>query len=140
MVYTGHCLCVRLWKRPADRPARQYQSGLQGNAPWGSLSPTRCRMPDSVGPKSDPKPACEFTSSAWTTGAFAIRWQSILALGARVRGVVALGQVLEIEMVQICVVVMLAWPSISCTARRSPDDCSRWLANEWRSACGWCAG
>src|SRR3979490_1296016 len=31
---------------------------------------------------------------------------------------------------------MLAWPSISCTARRSCEDCSRWLANEWRSMCG----
>ena len=34
---------------------------------------------------------------------------------------------------------MLAWPSNSCTARRSPLDCSRWLANEWRSMCG-CTG
>ena len=34
---------------------------------------------------------------------------------------------------------MLAWPSSSCTARRSPLDCSRWLANEWRSMCG-CTG
>ena len=31
---------------------------------------------------------------------------------------------------------MLAWPSSSCTARRSCEDCSRWLANEWRSMCG----
>src|SRR5262245_11002673 len=31
---------------------------------------------------------------------------------------------------------MLAWPSISCTARRSCDDCSTWLAKEWRSICG----
>ena len=34
---------------------------------------------------------------------------------------------------------MLAWPSSSCTARRSPLDCSRWLAKEWRSMCG-CTG
>jgi len=31
---------------------------------------------------------------------------------------------------------MLAWPSISCTARRSPEDCSTCEANEWRSMCG----
>ena len=31
---------------------------------------------------------------------------------------------------------MLAWPSMSCTARRSPDDCSTCEANEWRSTCG----
>src|SRR3989344_120192 len=34
---------------------------------------------------------------------------------------------------------MLAWPSISCTARRSPLDSSTWLANECRSMCG-CTG
>ena len=31
---------------------------------------------------------------------------------------------------------MLAWPSSSCTARRSPLDCSRCDANECRSMCG----
>ena len=31
---------------------------------------------------------------------------------------------------------MLEWPSISCTARKSPDDCSTCEANEWRSTCG----
>ena len=34
---------------------------------------------------------------------------------------------------------MLACPSSSCTARRSPLDCNRWLANEWRSMWG-CTG
>ena len=32
---------------------------------------------------------------------------------------------------------MLAWPSISCTARKSPEDCSTCEAKEWRSMCGW---
>jgi hypothetical protein len=31
---------------------------------------------------------------------------------------------------------MLAWPSNSCTARRSPLDCSRCEAKLWRSMCG----
>ena len=31
---------------------------------------------------------------------------------------------------------MLAWPSNSCTARRSPLDCSRCDAKLWRSMCG----
>src|SRR5262249_42772737 len=38
--------------------------------------------------------------------------------------------------VYTCVVAMLECPSISCTARRSPDDCSTWVANECRSMCG----
>ena len=37
------------------------------------------------------------------------------------------------------VVEMLAWPSSSCTARKSCDDCSMCVANEWRSMCG-CTG
>ena len=31
---------------------------------------------------------------------------------------------------------MSAWPSSSCTPRRSPLDSSRWVANEWRNICG----
>src|SRR5260221_259430 len=31
---------------------------------------------------------------------------------------------------------MLAWPSISCTARRSCEDCNKCVAKEWRSMCG----
>ena len=38
--------------------------------------------------------------------------------------------------VYTCVLAIDAWPSISCTARRSPDDCSTCDANEWRSMCG----
>src|SRR3990172_4397598 len=34
---------------------------------------------------------------------------------------------------------MLAWPSNSCTARKSPLDSSRWLAKECRNICG-CTG
>ena len=30
-----------------------------------------------------------------------------------------------------------AWPSISWTERRSAPPSSRWVANEWRSRCGW---
>ena len=35
------------------------------------------------------------------------------------------------------VVARSAWPSISCTARRSAPPSSRCVANEWRRRCGW---
>ncbi len=35
------------------------------------------------------------------------------------------------------VVERSAWPSISCTERRSAPPSSRWVANEWRRRCGW---
>jgi len=54
-----------------------------------------------------------------------------------VRRVVGLGEVLgSPRCVYTCVVEMLECPSISCTARRSPEDCSTWVANECRSMCG----
>ena len=39
--------------------------------------------------------------------------------------------------VYICVVPRSAWPSSSCTARRSAPPSRRWVAKVWRSACGW---
>ena len=60
----------------------------------------------------------------------------LLALGARMRRVVDLREAWKSRCVYTCVLAIDAWPSISCTARRSPDDCSTCDANEWRSMCG----
>jgi len=52
------------------------------------------------------------------------------------RGVINLRQVLKIEMRIDLRRRNAGMTSISCTARRSPLDCSTWDANEWRSTCG----